>query len=185
MLGLPLALQRNTRWWPDGAMYAADFVNNRYMRGGIAIDRASALTFSRNSPKLAQDSNGIWHHFAANEPAITDRGLLLEPQATNMVPNSSMTGAALGVVGAGGALPTGWTREGYDTVTVTALGDEDGLPYVELRLQCTNSTSAPRYPLIRLMPTAVPALLGETWTASCFFRKIAGQWLSNNQIIWR
>jgi len=177
-LGLPLAHARSGRWWPENAVYAADFINNRYMRNGAEIDRASAFSFSRSTPKLAEDSKGVWHHFGIDEPAITDRGLLLEPAATNMVPNPTMAGAVRGVVGAGGALPTGWTTTNFSPVEVLDTGWEDGLPYITLRLRYTNSTGAVQYPCL-IPAMGVPANLGEQWTASAFYKLLAGTWHPN------
>ena len=177
-LGLPLSHARSGRWWPENAVYAADFINNRYMRNGAEIDRASAFSFSRSTPKLAEDSKGVWHHFGVDEPAITDRGLLLEPAATNMVPNPTMAGAVRGVVGAGGALPTGWTTTNFSPVEVLDTGWEDGLPYITLRLRYTNSTGAVQYPCL-IPAMGVPANLGEQWTASAFYKLLAGTWHPN------
>lgn len=178
MLGLGIGARRPMRWWPEGALYAADFVNNRYMRNGAEISRASAFTFSRASTKLAEDSRGVWQHFGVDEPAITDRGLLLEPAATNMVPNPIMAGAIVGTVGAGGALPTGWSTTAFTIVDVLDTGWEDGLPYITLRLRYTNSGSTTQYPLL-IVAANVPATIGEQWTASVFYKLLAGAWHPN------
>ncbi|WP_299746038.1 hypothetical protein [Devosia sp.] len=162
-------------WWPADAGYVADFVNDRYMRGGVAVDRATALAFTRSTPKLAQDSSGAWHSFAIDVPALTDHGLLLEPAGTNRVPNAAMAGAAVGVIGAGGTLPTGWTIADFATAEITATGTEAGLPFIELRLQHENSTGGNQYPRL-VCAAAIAAGIGEQWTASCFYKKIAGTW---------
>lgn len=89
MIGLGLRAQPSAQWWPDGAVYAADFTMDRYMIDGVAVPRSAAFTFTRNSTKLAQDSQGNWHQFGTDMPAITDRGLLLEPERHNSVINST------------------------------------------------------------------------------------------------
>lgn len=176
MLGLGLQSARATYpWWPEAAAYAADFVNNRYMRNGVPVDRMTAIGFSRTSPKLAQDRDGVWRSFANNIPAATNSGLSLEPAATNMVANNGMVGAVTGVVGSGGALPTGWLASAFDTVTVQSIGTEDGLPYIELRLQSSNGSGATKYVTISAAQD-VPALINQQWTASCFYKRIAGVW---------
>ncbi|MET3897478.1 hypothetical protein ABIB57_001415 [Devosia sp. UYZn731] len=176
MLGLTLMTGRPSYpWWAVDAAYAADFVDNRYMRGGVAVDRATALIFTRSTPKLAQDSSGVWHSFNIDAPALTDRGLSLEPAATNRVPNAAMAGAVLGVVGGGGTLPTGWTAADFAIVEITATGSEAGLPFVELRLQHENSTGGSQFPRLGCAQ-AVAAGIGEHWTASCFYKKVAGAW---------
>jgi hypothetical protein len=179
MLGLTLMTGRPSYpWWPDGAVYAADFVNDRYTRSGVPVSRATALSFTRSTPKLAQDASDAWHSFGVDAPAITDRGLLLEPAATNTVPNAAMAGAVVGTLGAGGALPTGWTIADFALVDVTATGTEGSLPFFELRLRHDNSGGGNLFPRL-VCAAAISASIGQKWTASCFYRKIAGAWPAN------
>jgi hypothetical protein len=176
MLGLSLMAGRSgNRWWQQGAALAADFVNDRYMREGLVVDRTTALTFARSTSKLAPDSLGSWHSFVAGAPAITDRGLSLEPAATNYVPNGAMAGASVGVLGAGGALPTGWSIADFAAAEITETGTEAGLPFFELHLQHANSTSDSQFPRL-VCATSIAAEIGEQWTASCFYKKVAGAW---------
>lgn len=74
-------------WWPPGASYAADFVANRYMRGGEAASAAQAYGLVRASPKFAADSSGSFVLFGSNVPARTDRGLSVEPASSNLLTN--------------------------------------------------------------------------------------------------
>ena len=70
-LGLSLTTGRPVAWWMPGAVYAADFVNDRYMRDGAVIAPALAYSVSRNAPKFVADTQGRWHRFAADTPART------------------------------------------------------------------------------------------------------------------
>lgn len=89
-LGLGLAARApQGRWWPEGALYAADFTRGLYMRNGLAISAAEAFTFTRASTKIALGRGGVWTSFAPHVPCITERGLLLEPERTNTALNSS------------------------------------------------------------------------------------------------
>lgn len=89
-LGLGLGARApQGRWWPEGALYAADFTRGLYMRNGLAISAAEAFTFTRASSKLALGRGGVWTSYAPNVPCITERGLLLEPERTNTALNSS------------------------------------------------------------------------------------------------
>src|SRR5690606_23621572 len=110
MLGIGLSPLRTHpgRWWPEGAVYAADFVSNRYMRNGVEIPAAAAFSFSRASGKVAPDRAGAWHSFPPDVPARTNRGLLLEGAETYYPTNAAFAGLVPGTIGAGGALATGW-----------------------------------------------------------------------------
>jgi len=70
--------------------------------------------------------------------------LLLEPQRTNSIRNSSMVGA---VAGSPGTLPTNWTRQNSSglTQTVVGVGVENGLQYVDINLSgiATQKTKSP------------------------------------------
>lgn len=77
------------RWWPEGALFAADFARGLYMRNGLSISAAEAFTFTRASTKLAIGRSGAWTSFAANVPCIAQKGLLLEPERSNTVLYSS------------------------------------------------------------------------------------------------
>lgn len=71
-------------WWPAGASWAADFIGDRYMLDGTAVPASAAFSFARASTKYAARADGLLVPFAANMPARTDLGLLLEPAATNL-----------------------------------------------------------------------------------------------------
>ena len=140
MLGLSMGLnaRQNLPWWPMGAVFAVDFVNDRYMRDGVSIPAAQAYSLVRASSKLADDSNGVWHSFGPNVLARTDKGALIEPAAENFVPNSSMAGAQPSSTNLLDGLPTGWEMNKVDGSNINGqvLGTSTwlGLPCITLRL---------------------------------------------------
>lgn len=83
MISIGIAGNSRARWWPDGAVMALDFANRRYMRLGSNVALSSVLAFTRAGSKLARNRRGELVDFAADTPAITDRGLSIEASATN------------------------------------------------------------------------------------------------------
>jgi hypothetical protein len=102
MLGLAITGQaaRQRAWWPSGARFAADFINRRAMSNGVQLPLSAVLTLNRASVKRAKTSTGHWTTFAAHEPAITDLGMLVEPEATNLIINNTAdSGAGIQLTG--------------------------------------------------------------------------------------
>lgn len=175
MLGLDLACtaQRTPAWWSAGAIFAADFVNDRYMRNGISITQDDALTVSRPSGKLALTSTGQWLGFAGDTLARTDLGASIEPAATNQIQNSTMTGATLGTPG---AIPAGWsmpaTANGL-TRQIVSVGTSKGLPAIDVRFSGFTTTES--FLNIDLVGTNYVATLpGDVWSLSCAVALISG-----------
>jgi hypothetical protein len=87
-LGLTLALgaSPNPAWWPAGAIYAADFVNNRYMRDGRNVAPEEAYSLERSTPALMQDRTGLWREFGPHTlRRINGIGAMLESATTNVI----------------------------------------------------------------------------------------------------
>ena len=167
MLGLNLSASARptSAWWTSGAIFAADFVNDRYMRDGVNITRDEALTVTRPSPKLARTLAGQWLSFPADTLARTDRGASIEPASINYVQNSTMAGTA----------PTGWTIPTSSNGLVrqiVAVGTSNGLPHIDIRFSGT--TTAESFLNLYLCPGYVPTLPGDTWSLSCNIALIAG-----------
>ena len=96
--------------------------------------------------------------------------LLLEPQRTNSIRNSSMVGA---VAGSPGTLPTNWsTLLSGLTQTAVGIGTESGLPYIDLRFAgvATNTTCEVRLESI----TQIAALTGQAWNLNTYAKVISG-----------
>ena len=171
MLGLKLAQAPATAWWPPGAIYAADFINRRYMRAGAWVSAATAFSFTRASTGWANDSAGQWSEFAINAPRLTDRGLLIEPSRQNAIRNNAMAGA---VAGTPGTLPTNWNRFKSGTMNdlaVVATGSEQGLDYIDVRIW---GTATGTNDVGLNMDSAIAVAAGDTYAASAFVKVVSG-----------
>jgi hypothetical protein len=107
-----------------------------------------------------------------NAPAVASspRGFLIEEARTNSIRNSTMQG---GVTGSPGTAPNNWAINNIGTLTQTlAFGTEFGMPYVDLRLNGTTSTT--NIQINFEGGTAIAAASGQTWTSSFYARVSAG-----------
>jgi hypothetical protein len=96
--------------------------------------------------------------------------LLIEPAATNQIRNNSASGA---VTGTPGTLPTNWSVVGNTlglSGEITAIGVENGIPYLDYKITGTATSSADRN-LGFETTTQITALSGQLWTNS-FYAKI-------------
>lgn len=137
----------------------------------------STVTFTRSSTATYFTSTGALATAAIDVPrfdydpaTLAPKGLLIEEQRTNSIRNNTNVGA---VAGTPGTLPTNWssTLSGL-TQTVVGTGIEDGINYIDIRLNgTTTGTSAG----IRFeTPTGVAVAPGQTWTVSTFGRLVGG-----------
>jgi hypothetical protein len=94
--------------------------------------------------------------------------LLLEPQRTNSVRNSTMVGA---VAGSPGTLPTNWSVIGGAglTQTIVGTGTESGLTYLDVRYNGT-ATSTDVIRLTQETNTGIAASNGQTWSLSPYVK---------------
>lgn len=167
--------------WAAGMETAFDFVGDRAfdMSAGVRplaeARSAGLIAISRASESWVRSASGLWSSVAAAALARSDRGLQLEESRTNYIRNSAMQGAVVGVLGAGGALPTNWVvgvaPEGL-SLEVVGLGQEDGLDYIDLRYSGVHSTGNPTF-YMEAHSQAV-ASKGQVWTFSMFVRLVAG-----------
>lgn len=175
-------------WWPAGARFAADFVNDRYMRGGANIAAASAYTLVRASAKYAEDSAASWRVFGPNMLARTDRGALIEPAAQNLIANSSFVGAQLSATDMLDGLPTGWDLSKIDGIGVkariVAIGPWLGLPSITVRLwgSSTVSDAELRGFVWSNLPSNVAAVQGDIFAQNLIIQRVGG---SNTNFVSR
>jgi hypothetical protein len=157
MLGLAITGQatRQRAWWPSGARFAADFINRRAMSNGVQLPLSAVLTMSRASVKRAKSSTGYWTTFAANEPAITDLGMLIEPEATNLIINNTADSGA-------GILLTG------TTLTALPFGQSPGLDGLAKRVVQGGGTGD------SVVRSGLSVTGGATYTWSQSFRYESG-----------
>jgi hypothetical protein len=109
------------------------------------------------------------HYRNADGTVSTCPRLLLEPQRTNSIRNSTMVGA---VAGSPGTLPTNYGEylSGL-TRTVAGIGTENGVPYIDLRF---NGTASDTIILINFETTSgISALNGQNWSSSFYVKTIA------------
>jgi hypothetical protein len=97
--------------------------------------------------------------------------LLLEPQRTNSIRNSSMVGA---VAGSPGTIPTNWSGGGFAnlTQTIVGLGTENGLQYIDFRFNGTAVGTTVR--IFSETGTQITASNGQTWSSSVYIKRISG-----------
>ena len=94
--------------------------------------------------------------------------LLLEPQRTNSIKNSTTTGAATGTPG---TVPTNWdftTLPSGLSYSITSLGVENGLSYIDVNISGTPTVTGGS---IRFdSSTSTSASNGQTWTSSLYLK---------------
>ncbi|WEJ58354.1 hypothetical protein [Devosia sp. FJ2-5-3] len=166
MLGLSLGIGglSTAQWWPASAGFAADFIARRFRRAGNAIPSADACDFARSSKKWARSADGNWREFDADIMATTDLGLSLEPAGTNLA-SPGPAGASVGIVGSGGALPTGWVANGALTTQIISVTTLLGLPAVRLRI---SGTAASTFYEIGFTPSMMGLDASKACSASIF-----------------
>lgn len=86
----------------------------------------------------------------------------------NLLPNNS-AGAVVGVIGGGGALPTGWAASTSLAREIVGVGTTDGVPWFDLKL---TGTLTGGYFIDTSATMAVAAVAGQTWVASAFVSAI-------------
>ena len=131
------------------------------------------LTWVRGSSANRTNSSGNIELMASGVPRLSYMygscpALLLEPQRTNSLRNSSMIGASTSP----STLPTNWASSlGGLTATVVGVGTENGLPYIEVRL---NGTAISTVTTISFESnTQIVASNGQTWTSSFWIKEIS------------
>ncbi|WP_454735357.1 phage head spike fiber domain-containing protein [Cupriavidus necator] len=136
----------------------------------IGFSRASAAWRFNSSGVLVQEAANVQRDDYDPVSGLWN-GLLIEEARTNSIRNSSMVGVALG---SPGTLPTGWWGEniGGLTRTIVATGTEYGLPYIDVRVSGTTSTTYHNFHFGAVTDTT--AVSGQTWTFSLFAKLIAG-----------
>jgi hypothetical protein len=134
------------------------------------------LTWTRNSVANRTQSDGTIGSVAANVPRLSYMygscpALLLEPQRTNSIRNSTMQGA---VAGSPGTLPTNWLNSNTAGLTrsIAGVGIENGIPYVDIRFNGTANSTSTRVDFDAT--NAIPALNAQVWTNS-IYSKIVSQ----------
>ena len=160
---------------------ALDFAGRHLTREGRRVTLGEVLAVARAGSGVVIDLDG--------KPAEVDAGvarlgrgvgLVLDPGRQNEIPNPALVGAAVGVVGSGGALPDGWhTTDDTTSAEVLAIGEMAGgdarWRTITLRLVCDNAGGGTQLsPRLRFAPeNGIPAAAGEAWAGSVFAQVLA------------
>lgn len=76
------------RWWPDTALLAFDYLNNRYMVGENNISLIDTHDVTRTSDGYFIDTAKVWALFPPNIARRTNAGLFIEPDGENLLAQS-------------------------------------------------------------------------------------------------
>jgi hypothetical protein len=154
------------------ATYVGTGTNGLYIWGAQLVEGTDAKPYFATTNR--QDVPRL-HYRNADGTVSTCPRLLLEPQRTNSIRNSTMVGA---VAGTTGTLPTNWDIVSSVGLTRTILGTgtENGLQYIDIRFAGTSTGT-----LIGIWYETVnqiAAVTGQTWSNSFYFKVISGSALS-------
>lgn len=162
----------------DGSMLIKDAITPANNFSGRLFDR---LPLTRTTPAWYVDDSNVLRRSEAGLARLTpNRGMLIEQASTNYIlDNSAFIGAAVGVIGSGGAIPASWT--GFSAVAgitreVVAIGTlANGMPYIDLKLSGTNSSGSTGWPDLYFRPhTGNVAASGEKWSGSFYAQIVSG-----------
>ena len=151
-----------------------DFAKTKALDPRVTFTRASTATYvgADGLIKTAASDAARFDHNPATRESL---GLLVEEARTNLISNSSATGSTNGVIGSGGALPTGWNLnrlQGGITVEVISTGTEaNGLAYIDLKFSGT--TTDGNWTLLRLGNT-FSVTNGTAYSSFIYAKTVAG-----------
>jgi hypothetical protein len=132
----------------------------------ITGSRASSATYTNQAGTIVSASNDI---LRVDYTYTTPGSLLLEPQRTNSIRNSTMQGASLGNPGVN---PTNWDTDLGGT-WITAIGTENGLNYIDYRV--SGSAGGPSDLNIRFeTSTQISASISQSWTSTFYAKLVSG-----------
>lgn len=152
----------------------------------LGRDLADFVTFTGDGNRTYFDKAGVLRVADVDrcpvdyDPVTGEPGWPYWESRTNYVKNSSMATAVLGVIGSGGALPTGWVMSNPvgDPITKTVVGFgtlPNGMPYIDFRWQGTNTTGATAYRDIYLTNhNECTAAVGSVGSASAYAQLLSG-----------
>lgn len=133
-----------------------DYASNRYW-DSIAGARSFPFTSTR----------------ASNATMFNSAGQLVYAPA-NMITKSAISGAVVGVIGSGGAVPTGWSWATPGAAALTREVVAVGPDYIDVRIYGSNTSGAAVYPSIFLSATPLTAVIGQPICFSMYTQLIAG-----------
>ncbi|WP_373237787.1 hypothetical protein, partial [Cohaesibacter celericrescens] len=152
----------------ESAVLWADFKHNAVLANGSPLQVSKAFDLDRATIGWGIDASGVVHQYGADEPRVGSAGLYTGPPIEQYFPSPDCTGAVVGVVGSGGALPDDWSVVSTDSIEVLSIGSTNGIPWVEVVWTKDNSGGgAPAYPRLKPDVATLPsATAGDVFTAS-------------------
>lgn len=142
------------------------------MPANVSFSRSSSAMRTNVSGTLVSETNNV-ARFDYDRTSHALLGILIEPTGTNGAPNNTAQGAATGVIGSGGALPTGHSISAANgmTRTVTAIGVVDGIDTYSVRFNGTATSAAA---LTMRLDDLSTETAGSQWTNSVYLALDAG-----------
>jgi hypothetical protein len=147
------------------------------LRGGQAIPDSNTADILIWGAQLVEGTDALPYLLTEtrlNRPRVDFSlggcpNLLLEPQRTNSIRNSTMVGA---VAGTPGTLPTNWSNSLVGlTQTIVGVGSEGGVNYIDFRF---NGTATGTVLLVFLdTTTSISASNGQSWTLSNYIKLVS------------
>lgn len=127
------------------------------------------LTWSRNSTANRTNSSGVIESIGANVPRLSYMygscpALLLEPQRTNSIRNSTMVGASTSP----STFPTNWAAGTGLTQSIVGVGQENGLNYVDVNFSGVASLGTVNFQIEG--SGIISASNGQNWAYSAYVR---------------
>ena len=135
-----------------------------YRMGKLATTLAAVdALHTRSSGRWVKNGSGIWSFISGSAMAIVP-GLGYDGREgfTNFVPDPLFNGAVVGVVGSGGALPTGAFVTHGTLEIVSKAVKADGLTWLRLKHTYVNSLGTIQYPRLRFA-TGIATVSGQAW----------------------
>lgn len=164
----------------SGMIRNTQFVRDLFIGTSLtAMLAALEGAFTRASAATSESAAGVYAQVASGVPRLTDKGLQVEGAGVNDVPNSSGQGAVLGVIGSGGAAPTGWNLPTNITRQVTFIGTVRGVDVVGIRFFGTPSTTNAQ---ILAFEPPITKVVGTLRTVSVFLSMAAGSYNNVNPV---
>jgi hypothetical protein len=149
-----------------------DGVSGGYIWGAQLVEGTSALDYQATETRL-------------NIPRLdyslgSCPNILLEPQRTNSIRNSTMVGA---VTGSPGTIPTNWVAfdTGGLTRSVVNLGTENGIQYIDLRFNGTATGIFIRYGFDS--NSQINASVGQAWTGTTYVKVLSTSLVPNSYVL--
>jgi hypothetical protein len=142
--------------------------------GDLTFTRASTATRTNSAGNIVDVASGVGRiHYRNADGSLSSTGrLLLEPQRTNSIRNSTMVGA---VAGTPGTLPTNYTASSGTlglTRTIVGTGTESGLTYLDVRFNGTASSTG-NTRIAFEATTGIAALVGQAWSLTTYAKIVS------------